>query len=116
LTEGINNIHKEFDINRTQWQILNSINENDDINRNQIIVLLSEFLDKEAISSTIANLINRDLVAEETKLTLTEKGENVFKKCFLKQKEFRQKAMEGVTEQEYLQTITTLEKIIENFK
>jgi len=25
LTEGINNIHKEFNLTRTDWQILNSI-------------------------------------------------------------------------------------------
>ncbi|MBK8516715.1 MAG: hypothetical protein IPL55_10675 [Saprospiraceae bacterium] len=114
LTEGINDIHKEFEINRTQWQILNSINENDSIDRNQIIDILREFADKETISNTIDKMINSELIIEGTELKLTEKGKDVFKKCFQKQKEFRHKSMKNISEQEYLQTITTLEKIIDN--
>jgi DNA-binding MarR family transcriptional regulator len=116
LTEGINHIHKEFDINRTQWQILNAIHENIEIGRQQIVGTLSEFVNDEVINSAITNLINRGLINEDSNLKLTEKGAITFKNCLQKQKDFRLKAMNNISEQEYLQTITTLEKIIDNLK
>ncbi len=116
VTEEINNIHKEFDITRTDWQILNSINENAEINRQILIELLSEFVNKENIDNTVAKLIDNQIIYEEKYLSLTEKGKELYQKCFAKQKEFRQKAMTNITEDEYLITITTLEKIIDNLK
>lgn len=116
LTEGINNIHKEFNITRTDWQILNSIDENAEIDRQKIVEPLSEFANNETISEAVAALLNRQLIREEKYFALTEKGKDVYQTCFQKQKAFRQKAMENITEQEYLQTIGTLEKIIANLE
>jgi DNA-binding MarR family transcriptional regulator len=116
LTEGINDIHKEFNINRTQWQILNSLNESNSIDRNKIIDVLIEFADKESISNTIEIMKNRELIKEDEQLELTENGTDVFNKCFQRQTEFRNKFMKNISEQEYLQTITALEKIIVNLK
>ncbi len=116
LTEGINNIHKEFGITRIVWQILNSINENAEINRQKITELLSEFANKETISDAISTLLDRQLIREEKYLSLTKKGEVLYQTCFQRQKAFRQKATENITEQQYLQTIETLEKIIDNLK
>lgn len=114
LTEGINNIHKEFDITRTDWQILNSINENAEIDRQQITEQLSEFANKDTISEAVAMLLSRQLIREEKYFSLTEKGKDLYQICFQKQKVFRQKAMENITEKQYLQTIEMLEKIIDN--
>ena len=116
LTEGINNIHKELDITRTDWQILNSINENAKIGRQKIAGLLSEFANKETISEAVATLLNRQLILEEKYFSLTEKGKDLYQTCFQKQKAFRQKAMKNIAEQQYLQTIETLEKIIDNLE
>lgn len=57
MTEGINNIHKEFDINRTQWQILNYIQTNNSIERAKIIEIMEIFDSKENIENTIEKLI-----------------------------------------------------------
>src|SRR5690554_1331088 len=116
LTKGINNIHKELDITRTDWQILNSINENAEIDRQQITQQLSEFANKETISEAVAMLLSRQLIREENYFSLTERGKDLYQTCFQKQKVFRQKAMTNITEQQYLQTIETLEKITENLE
>lgn len=116
LTNGINNIHREYDINRTQWQILNSLNQNDRIDRNKLLETMREFANKEAIDNTIDTMITSKLINEENQLTPTEKGKDVFNKCLQKQKEFRHRSMNNISEQEYIQTITTLEKIIDNLK
>jgi len=116
LTEGINQIHKEHNINRTQWQILNSVKENPGIAREQIAGLLSEFDRKEAINQAISNLVERGLIHENAALNLTSQGEELFEICLKKQTAFRQKAMKNITEEEYNQIIATLEKIIENLE
>lgn len=116
LTKGINRIHGEFAINRTQWQIIHSIYENDGISREQIAATLKEFADSETLANATSDLINRGLVRESTTFTLTEKGKELHKQCFEKQKEFRQKAMRNISEEEYLTTISTLEKMIDNLK
>lgn len=60
--------------------------------------------------------MSRQLIREEKYFLLTEKGKDLYQTCFQKQKVFRQKAMENITEQLYLQTIETLEKIIDNLE
>lgn len=110
LTEGINRIHQEVDITRTDWQIINAINENAEIDRQQIADQLSDFANKETINEAVATLLSRQLIHEDNYLSLTEKGKNLYRTCFQKQKMFRQKTMSNITEADYLQTIVTLKK------
>ena len=116
LTEGINKIHEEFSITRTDWQILNLISENTDIDRQEITKLLSEFNDEAKINTAVSSLLSRQLIVESEYFLLTKKGENLYQTCFQKQKEFRAKAMENITDIEYLQVIETLENMIANLE
>lgn len=116
LTAGINKIHAENGITRTQWQVLNSIIQKDEADRQQVIELLNDFAAKDTINEVIDILINRGLVNENSFLYLTDRGKELFEKCFQEQKIFRQKAMGNISEQEYMQLITTLEKIIDNLR
>ncbi|TAH40580.1 MAG: hypothetical protein EYC69_10540 [Bacteroidetes bacterium] len=116
ISDGINRIHMEAGLTRTDWQILNSIIESENRNRELIANLLSEFETSENINNAITRLINNDLLKEAGSITLTDAGNKVFKSCLEKQLLFRQKSMEGISDQEYLQLISTLEKIIENIK
>ena len=116
LTEGINDIQNEFGITRTYWQILNSIKTDTEIDRQKLSELHSEFANKETIDKAVATLMERQLIREENFLTLTEKGQELYQNCFAKQQEFRQKAMKNITDDEYFQMITTLEKIIYNLE
>lgn len=114
LTEGINEIHREFSIDRTQWQILNSINEG--IDKKEIEALLKQFANDEQINNSFSSLIDRNILTDNIDLKLSDKGKALYNQCFEKQKEFRQKAMSHITEQEYKQLIITLEKIIKNLE
>lgn len=116
LTQGINKIHSEFDITRIQWQILSLISQDNEANREKVIEALTEFADKEVLKDTISLLISRNLINENKFLTLTRKGKDLFNSCLEKQKAFRQKAMRNISEQEYMQIIRSLEKIIDNLK
>ncbi len=116
LTDGINKIHAENGLTRTDWQILNTINESGNIEKQAICELLSEFANNETINNAISGLITNELVSENKNLELTDKGKEVFQTCLQKQTSFRQKSMQNLSEQEYLQLIAALEKIIDNLK
>src|SRR5690606_5825286 len=118
LTEGINKIFIELEIDRLKWQLLHSINQNRNIDKSEVVSILKEFADEKVISAAIDDLIKRGLVvsANRTNLALRQKGEELHTRCLQRQKEFRQKATENVTQEEYIQTIETLEKIIGNLQ
>ena len=114
LTECINGIHSALGLTRLDWQILNSIKESWE--RNKILSVLSEFASTERLSEAIADLIKRDLVADGPVLQLTSKGKKMFNTCLENQKAFREKSIHNVSEEEYLQMILTLEKLIDNLE
>src|SRR5690606_3686826 len=118
LTEGINNIFKALDINRLKWQILHSLTDNKRIDRSAMPSSLGPFADEEQIKLSIADLIERGLVQQigDTDIKLTNKGEEFHQLCFQKQKAFRLKATEGLSQEAYFKTIETLEKIISNLE
>lgn len=116
LTEGINHIHQEMGITRTDWQILNSIHENDKIDLDKIAELLKAFADKETIIKAVKAMAKRQLITDNQFLSLTEEGKKLYVTCLQKQKAFRQKSMEGLTQEQYEQTISFLEKLIDNLK
>ena len=63
LTDGINKIHAENGLTRTDWQILNTINGSGNMDRQAISGLLSEFANNETINNAISGLITNGLVS-----------------------------------------------------
>lgn len=116
LTEGINNIHAELGINRLQWQVLNSVGEGKDVNRSSVIAILKEFSGEDNVGIAIDDLIDREVLAETSLLTLTEKGRDLHQRCVQIQNEFRQNAMQDIPEKDYLNVMRTLEKMITNLE
>lgn len=116
LTEGINNIHAELGINRLQWQVLNSVGEGKDVNRSSVIAILKEFSGEDNVGIAIDDLIDREVLAETSLLTLTEKGRDLHQRCVQIQNEFRQNAMQDIPEKDYLNVMMTLDKMITNLE
>jgi DNA-binding MarR family transcriptional regulator len=116
LTDGINNVHQESGLTRTDWQVLNCIEERDITDRKTICEILSKFSSAATIDNTVSALIERGLIKDDKMLRFTEKGKVVFEASFKKQALFRQKFMRNISEEEYLQLIATLEKIVDNLK
>lgn len=115
LTKGINEIQSSLGLTRTGWQILNTIHEKGQVNSSEIASLLKSFADEQAVGSLLIEFREEYIVAEANQLlSLTEKGMELHAACFEKQKLFRQKMMNKISEQEYKQTISTLQRMIEN--
>lgn len=117
LTTKIDEIHASFGLTRTAWQILNTIGDRELIERSELADFMSVFVHAKPLDDIIETLQTSGLVKEhEHKLSLTEKGKDQYSACFEKQKIFRQRAMSGISEEEYKVTVLTLQAIVENIK
>lgn len=118
LTGKIDEIQSEFGLTRTGWQLLNSINENSPAKRDMLIQLLLPFSDKNNTTQVLAEFNRNQIttVSAQNEITLTEKGKQLFTACSEKQQQFRQKAMQNISEQEYQTTVATLQKIVTNIE
>lgn len=112
ITSGINKIHSELNLNRTDWQILQSIQNGSD--RKTITTQLLEFVSMAECEGRMDSLRQKGWVEGIDPMILTEQGKSVFEICLRKQVEFRQKLMQNVSEQDYVHLISTLERMIEN--
>lgn len=117
LTTGIDAIHSAAGITRTGWQVLNSIHENGSLHQAALFSLLSPFANQESLEQVLVKLAADNLIEEkEDILFLTASGHQLYQQCFERQKAFRQKAIAGITEQDYQLTVLTLQRIVENLK
>lgn len=115
LTKGINEVQSSFGLTRTDWQVLNFVNEKGQTDANELEIFIKPFADGDTLQLIIAKFIKNLLLKEETgKFSLTDKGIKLHGNCLEKQKIFRQKAMADISEQQYQETILTLQKIINN--
>jgi DNA-binding MarR family transcriptional regulator len=114
LTEGINAIQAEFGINRVQWQIIHTIAENPPLEFKALAEVMKPFADENQLVGYLDTLKEMGTLTGHETLYLTEKGQRLHTECLHKQKEFREKAMLGVSNEEYEVTLSTLEKIVKN--
>jgi hypothetical protein len=117
LTQGIDVIHTQHQINRTEWQVINSISEKQTIAKIELIELMKPFGDKQTIENIIDKLTVRKLIENQNNnLTLSIDGQQFHKTCFDLQKDFRKKAMTNISDNDYQTTISTLQQIIRNIE
>jgi len=117
LTRGIDKIHTQHHINRTEWQVINSISEKQTTAKIELIELMKPFADKQAIENIIGKLAGRKLIENQNNiLALSIDRQQFHKTCFDLQKEFRKKAMTNISDNDYQTTISTLQQIINNIE
>jgi len=116
LTEEAGQIHEDMEINRLQWQILDSVSENPGISSQELVENLADFADEKEVRDIIADFAERNFLLEQDPLDLTEQGRDMHRICLDRQMAFRQKVMKDISDQEYEQMIGTLEKMINNLQ
>lgn len=77
---------------------------------------MKPFADENMVAGILERFYTEDIVKIENDnvVTLTEKGQELHKLCFEQQQLFRQKAMTGISKQDYLTTVSTLQKMVKN--
>ena len=109
LTKGIDEIQSVFGLTRTGWQVLNSIKEKGSLNKTELVSRMQPFADENSLNYILTDFTIRELLEDGSgQLSLTEKGILLHQSCFEKQTEFRKKAMAGISEQQYQETVLIL--------
>ena len=117
LTEQINQAQAMHGVSRTEWQILNLLKENGRATRESIFQTMRTFVDTSEFQEIINRLAERGWIDESVgsgELQLTEAGQRQHERIFATQKEVRQRAMQGISQDEYTTTIRVLKQMIEN--
>jgi hypothetical protein len=85
--------------------------------REQIAELLRPFASTESLAEQIAHLAGRGLIESERDTTayrLTDRGRQVHADALATQREIRWRAVQGVSEADYLTAIRVLQRIVKN--
>jgi len=117
LTEQINQAQAVHGVSRTDWQILNLLKENGRASDEQIFTTMCTFVDATQFQEVIYHLIDRGWIDETLasgELQLTCAGYDQHARIFATQKAVRQRAMQGISQDEYVTVIRVLQKIVEN--
>lgn len=117
LTEQINQAQAVHGVSRTEWQMLNLLKENGRATKESIFQTMRPFVDTAKFQEIITRLIARGWIDEAVgsqELQLTETGQHQHERIFTTQKEVRQRAMQGISQDEYATVIRVLQQIVEN--
>ena len=116
LTEKIDQLQAKFGLSRLSWQVLNSISEREVRNQLDLIELLEPFAEISILEELLVKLREYQLIESSGngEIHLTEKGQKLHEDCLVAQKQFRQKTMVNISEQEYETSIKTLKRMIDN--
>ncbi len=115
LTAGIDQIQLVHGINRTDWQVLHSIKQEAPISRSSIANTMQAFASEDELSNALNKMIAKGwLTSQDDIYSLTVSGEVFYEDCLAQQSRFRKKAMQGIRNDDYETTVTTLQQILAN--
>lgn len=121
LTEAINKAQATHGVSRSDWQVLNMLQETGRTSREQIYETMRAFVDATTFEGILTRLAQWGWV-EETPLAagstlalqLTEEGLRRHEAILATQQAVRRRAMQGVSEAEYMTAIHVLQRIAKN--
>ena len=110
-------------VSRFEWQVLNILNETGTASKEGIFETMLAFVDAPGIDEIVTRLVGRGW-AEQTETSrpgtvefqLTEEGRRRHGVILATQKEVRQRAMQGISEEEYATVVQVLKRIVNNLR
>jgi len=123
LTKQIDAAQAVNGVTRTEWQVLNLLSEVQSMPRDALLKQIEIFSDAASLDKIIASLFDRGWIAlvaateqDEQALSLTEDGKQQHAKILATQKEFRQRAVQGITKNEYETVVGVLRQMVANLE
>lgn len=121
LTEQIDKAQSVHGVTRSDWQVLNTLKEAGSASREQIFETMRTFIDASQLDKIVNDLTERGWVeprrageAGPEALQLTEEGQRQHAAIFATQKEIRQRAVQGISEEEYVTVLRVLQQMVNN--
>lgn len=100
---------------RFRWQALNMIYEAGTITRDEVFNVLQTFIDAHQLDEMLDGFVREGwLVVEGNALSLTEAGKSKRTDLFKRQGEVRRRAMQGISDEEYVTIIAVLQRMVNN--
>ncbi|MCM8750430.1 hypothetical protein NET02_14865 [Thermomicrobiaceae bacterium CFH 74404] len=117
LTARIDQAQAANGLSRTGWQIVNALHEAGTTTHEQLAELLRPFASAESLAEQISHLAGRELIESErgtAAYRLTDRGRQVHAEALATQHQIRWRAVQGVSESDYLTAVRVLRRIVEN--
>ena len=123
LTEQIDKAQAANGVSRFDWQVLNMLNEMGSASKERIFESMLAFVDAPGVDEIVTRLVGRGW-AEQSEISkqgtvefqLTEEGRRQHGVILATQKEVRQRAMQGISEEEYATVVQVLKRIVNNLR
>lgn len=113
ITNRSNQVLADQGFTRFRWQALNMIYEAGTTTRDQVFNVLQTFLDVQQLAEILDGFVREGwLIADEHGLRLTEAGKNKRADLFRRQGEVRRRALEGISDEQYMIVIEVLERMV----
>lgn len=123
LTEHINKAQAAHGVSRSDWQVLNILHETGSASRERIFESMRTFVDAPRLDEIIAHLMGRGWVEQSgaadqgtVEFQLTEEGQRQHGVILATQKEVRRRAMQGISQEDYMVVIRVLQRIVSNLE
>ncbi len=120
LTSSIDKAQQANGLSRTDWQILNLLHELGSATTDELAAPLRPFVDAISLKAEVISLSQRGLATGDgsaaDKYVLTPSGQRVHEAALALQKQFRQQAVKGVSEEEYAIAVRVLQQIVKNLE
>ncbi|WP_124727471.1 MarR family winged helix-turn-helix transcriptional regulator [Staphylospora marina] len=112
---------QELGLNRFQWQVLNVLREQGPVPARKIHEQVKLFVDEPSFAEMLRRFAGQGWIhlsdeqdPMDQMLSLTPEGEKAHAAAWEKQRQVRERLMEGISDEEYLTVIRVLQKITEN--
>jgi len=123
LTEQIDKAQAANGISRLEWQVLNMLNELGSASKERIFETMLAFVDAPGVDEIVTRLVGRGWAEQSetpkhgtVEFHLTEEGRRRHGILLATQKEVRQRAMQGISEEKYTMVIRVLKRIVTNLE
>lgn len=120
LTRHINNTHQLAGLSRVGWQLLHTICTQTPQTAVSLAKIVTLFATESEVDELLASLADRGYLflnrEEDDSVTATSAGEQLHKSCLAQQTKIRQPAVQDISEEQYMVTIQTLQKMVSNLE
>ncbi|MCB0194168.1 MAG: hypothetical protein KDJ65_19610 [Anaerolineae bacterium] len=123
ITEHINQAQAANGLSRSDWQVLNTLAEAGPISKEQIFTFMRTFISASELENILTSLIERgwaEAVGQDgdnsIAFQLSDEGRQQHASILTVQKEVRQQAMQGISEDEYATVVRVLQQIVNNLE
>lgn len=123
ITKHVNEVLNDHGLTRFHWQLLHFVHESDSATKAQAFAPMQTFVDTNGFEALIRDFEARGWMTQhahgtngETGLALTEQGTTGHRAIFALQRAIRQRAMQGISEDDYAIVIRVLQQIVANLE